>query len=88
MRLFFHNVCKRLFPVAGDVVVCQPIKLLKRIETGLYPSSKCIWELSVHPATPSHISYTRKQRRNRRTTIMGRFLLTSAVFLVLAAAGE
>ena len=35
MRLFFHNVCKRLFPVAGDVVVCQPIKLLKRIETGL-----------------------------------------------------
>ena len=32
---FFHNVFKQLFPVASDVVVCQLIKWLKRIETGL-----------------------------------------------------
>ena len=60
---FFHNVCTRLFPATSDVVVCQPINLLKRIETGLwtcYSSSKCIRELSFHPATPRHISYTRE----------------------------
>ena len=34
-RSIFHDVYKRLFPAARDVVVCQPIKLIKRIETGL-----------------------------------------------------